>query len=274
MARDRAQRKRKATMASTADVHALYQQAVQCVEAEIDFVDETFKKLRRRKAKYLREDFCGTANAACEWVRRRRTNRAVAVDLDAEVLEWGRAHNVEPLGAAASQIELVNADVRDVDRGGMDAVLAMNFSYWVLHTRSGLRRYFENVRDALVEDGVFFLDAYGGYDAFREMKETTENDGFTYIWDQAWYDPITGRNRCHIHFRFPDGSRIKDAFVYEWRLWTLPEIREILEEAGFHDITVYWQGTDAETGEGDGEFTPAEHGEADAGWITYITALK
>ena len=274
MARDRAQRKRKATMASMADVHALYQQAVQCVEAEIDFVDETFKKLRQRKAKYLREDFCGTANAACEWVRRRRTNRAVAIDLDAEVLEWGRAHNVDPLGAAASRIELVNADVRDVDRGGMDAVLAMNFSYWVLHTRAGLRRYFENVRDALVEDGIFFLDAYGGYDAFREMKETTENDDFTYIWDQAWYDPITGRNRCHIHFRFPDGSRIKDAFVYEWRLWTLPEIREILEEAGFHDITVYWQGTDAETGEGDGEFTPAEHGEADAGWITYITALK
>ena len=274
MARDRAQRKRKATMASMADVHALYQQAVQCVEAEIDFVDETFKKLRRRKAKHLREDFCGTANAACEWVRRRRTNRAVAVDLDAEVLEWGRRHNVEPLGAAASRLELVDADVRDVDRGGMDAVLAMNFSYWVLHTRAGLRRYFENVRDALVEDGIFFLDAYGGYDAFREMKETTENDGFTYIWDQAWYDPITGRNRCHIHFRFPDGSRIKDAFVYEWRLWTLPEIREALEEAGFHDVTVYWQGTDAETGEGDGEFTPAEHGEADAGWITYITALK
>ena len=274
MARDRAQRKRKATMASMADVHALYQQAVQCVEAEIDFVDETFKKLRRRKAKYLREDFCGTANAACEWVRRHRTNRAVAVDLDAEVLEWGRAHNVEPLGAAASRIELVNADVRDVDRSGMDAVLAMNFSYWVLHTRAGLRRYFENVRDALVEDGIFFLDAYGGYDAFREMKETTENDGFTYIWDQARYDPITGRNRCHIHFRFPDGSRIKDAFVYEWRLWTLPEIREVLEEAGFRDVTVHWQGTDAETGEGDGKFAPAEHGEADAGWITYITALK
>ena len=274
MARDRAQRKRKATMASMADVHALYQQAVQCVEAEIDFVDETFKKLRRRKAKYLREDFCGTANAACEWVRRRRTNRAVAVDLDAEVLEWGRAHNVEPLGAAASRLELVNADVRDVDRAGMDAVLAMNFSYWVLHTRAELRRYFEKVRAALVKDGIFFLDAYGGYDAFREMKETTENDGFTYIWDQASYDPITGRNRCHIHFRFPDGSRIKDAFVYEWRLWTLPEIREILQEAGFHDVTVYWQGTDAETGEGDGKFTPAEHGEADAGWITYITALK
>ena len=274
MARNPAPRRRKETLASRADVHALYQQAVQCVEAEIDFVDETFAKLRRRKARYLREDFCGTANAACEWVRRRRTNRAVAVDVDAEVLEWGRRHNVESLGRSAWRIELVNADVRDVDRNGMDAVLAMNFSYWVLHTRAELRGYFEKVHDALVGDGVFFLDAYGGYDAFREMKETTENDGFTYIWDQAWYDPITGRNRCHIHFRFPDGSRIRDAFVYEWRLWTLPEIREILEEAGFRNVTVYWQGTDEQTGEGNGEFTPADHGEADAGWITYITALK
>ena len=78
-------------MASKADVHALYQQAVQCVEAEIDFVDETFAKLRRRKARHLREDFCGTANAACEWVRRRRTNRAVAVDIDDAVLQPGAA---------------------------------------------------------------------------------------------------------------------------------------------------------------------------------------
>ena len=209
----RRQRKGKETMASKADVHALYQQAVQCVEAEIDFVDETFTKLRRRKARFLREDFCGTANAACEWVRRRRTNRAVAVDIDAGVQEWGRRHNVELLGRSAWRIELVNADVLDVDRGGMDIVLAMNFSYWILHTRTGMRRYFEKVRDALVEDGVFFLDAYGGYDAFREMRETTGNDGFTYVWDQARYDPITGRQRCHIHFRFPDGSRIKDAWT-------------------------------------------------------------
>ncbi|MCY4468730.1 MAG: class I SAM-dependent methyltransferase [Thiotrichales bacterium] len=274
MARRHAPRKRKETMASKADVHALYQQAVQCVEAEIDFVDETFANLRRRKARRLREDFCGTAHAACEWIRRRRTNRAVAVDIDTDVLEWGRRHNVVPLGRSAWRIELVHADVLDVDRGGMDAVLAMNFSYWVLHTRAELRRYFERVRDALVEDGVFFLDAYGGYHAFREMQETTENDGFTYVWDQAWYDPITGRNRCRIHFRFPDGSGIRDAFVYEWRLWTLPEIREVLEEAGFRDVTVYWQGTDEKTGEGNGEFTPAEHGDADAGWITYVTALK
>ena len=261
-------------MASRAEVHALYQQAVQCVEAEIDFVDEIFAKLRRRKARHLREDFCGTASAACEWVgaagRTGRwpstsTPRSWRGDAGTTSSRWGDRRG----GSSWS-----TPTCWRWDRPGMDAVLAMNFSYWVLHTRAALRGYFEKVRDALAADGVFFLDAYGGYDAFREMKETTENEGFTYVWDQAWYDPITGRSRCRIHFRFPDGSGIEDAFVYEWRLWTLPEIREVLEEAGFRDVTVYWQGTDRRTGEGNGVFTPAEHGEADAGWITYVTALK
>ena len=91
------------TMAQRADLHALYQEAVQCVESEIDFVDETFFRLRGRRARVLREDFCGTANTACEWVRRRADNRAIAVDADPEVLDWGRKHNVAALGAAAAR---------------------------------------------------------------------------------------------------------------------------------------------------------------------------
>ena len=137
-----------------------------------------------------------------------------------------------------------------------------------------MRRYFRRVRDALVDDGLFFLDAYGGSDAYREMRERTELDDFTYIWDQATFNPINGDMSCHIHFSFPDGSRLRNAFSYHWRLWTLPEIREILAEAGFRRNTVYWQGTDEDSGEGNGEFEPSEVGEADPAWIVYIVAEK
>ena len=41
-------KKGRATMAIKADRHKLYEESVQCVEAEIDFVDETFKSLRNR----------------------------------------------------------------------------------------------------------------------------------------------------------------------------------------------------------------------------------
>jgi len=262
------------TMASKADRHVLYEDSVQCVEAEIDFVDATFKTLRNRRAHSLREDFCGTANTSCEWVRRRKRNHAIGVDLDSEVQQWGRKHHLAKLGKAQERVALLNENVLLVKNDPVDIVLAMNFSYWIFKDRDLLRRYFQNVYQGLVDDGVFFLDAYGGSDAYKEMRERTKYDDFTYIWDQASFDPITGDMLCKIHFSFPDGSRMKNAFTYDWRLWTLPEIRELLLEAGFKGVTVYWQGDDEDSDEGNGEFEPAERGEADEAWIVYISAQK
>ena len=79
--------------------------------------------------------------------------------------------------------------------------------------------------------------------------------------------------RCHIHFKFPDGSSLKKAFSYDWRLWTLPELSEILAEAGFARSATYWQGSD-EDGEANGVFTPTLQGEADDAWIAYLVAEK
>jgi len=266
-------KKKGPSMAERADRHVLYEKSVQCVEAEIDFVDETFTDLRDRKARMLREDFCGTANTSCEWVRRRRTNHAIGVDLDADVLAWGRENNVAKLGKAANRITLINDDVLEVQNDPVDVVLAMNFSYWIFKQRTLMRFYFRRVRDALVDDGILFLDAFGGSEAYIEVEESTKYDGFTYIWDQAEFNPINSETLCHIHFKFPDGSRMRNAFSYSWRLWTLPEIRELLEEAGFTRSTVYWQGTD-EDGEEDGEFEPTERGDADLAWIAYVVAEK
>jgi len=261
--------------ADQADRHILYQRAVQCVESEIDMVDETFHKLRGRKADTLREDFCGTANTSCEWVKRRENNRAWAVDLDESVLAWGQKNNVGALKeAVAERVILMHDDVLTVDTPPMDMVLAMNFSYWIFHSREALRGYFARIRDCLVGDGILFLDFYGGYESMREMKEETDHDDFVYVWDQDRYNPITGGIRCHIHFEFPDGSRIQRAFSYDWRLWTLPEIRELLTEAGFARVLVHWEGTDKKSGEGNGIFTSTEEGEADAAFICYVSAEK
>ena len=267
------------TRAETADRHRLYELAVQCAEAEIDFVDNTYKKLRGRRARLLREDFCGTANVCCEWVRRCKQNRAIGVDLDPEVLDWGRTHRLGALKPGqAGRISLLQKNVLTVHtEEAPDIVSAMNFSYWLFKERKELKGYFRQVHQQLADDGIFFMDAYGGYDSFREIEEEREiEDGdqtFTYVWEQAKYEPISGGLICHIHFDFPDGSRLERAFSYDWRLWTLPEIRELLTEAGFKRITVYWQGFDAD-GEPDGDFKPVSEGDADAGWICYLSAEK
>jgi hypothetical protein len=153
----------------------------------------------------------------------------------------------------------------------------MNFSYWLLKERAALLRYFRRVRRDLKDHGIFFLDAYGGYDSYRVITEERAIEGedgdFTYIWEQETYEPITGRLVCHIHFAFPDGSRMDRAFSYDWRLWSLPEIRGLLAEAGFRRVLCYWQGWD-ENGDPDGIFVPVEEGQPDAGWIAYLSAEK
>ncbi|RKZ46962.1 MAG: class I SAM-dependent methyltransferase [Gammaproteobacteria bacterium] len=261
-------------MADKADINVLYEQSVQCVESEIDFVDETFQQLRGRKAKLLREDFCGTANTSCEWIRRRKTNKAISVDLNNDVLKWGRQHKVGKLNKEQKKrITLINDNVLDVKTGKIDTALAMNFSYWIFEDRPTMIKYFKKIHKTLVDDGIFFLDAFGGYEAYQEMKERTEHDKFTYVWDQASYNPVTGHCQCYIHFKFKDGSKINKAFSYAWRLWSLPELTEMLTEAGFK-ATVYWEGTDEDTDEGNGIFEPSTEGEADAGWIAYIVAEK
>jgi hypothetical protein len=264
----------KQTMADSADRHVLYEKSVQATDFEYEFIDRNFKRIRGRKPYLLREDFCGTARMCCEWVRGRKRNRAIGVDLDPEVLQWGRDHHIAALKPdQKARVTLLQEDVTQVSTEPVDIVLAMNFSWQILEDRAVLRDYFTSVRDSLADDGVFFLDSFGGYDAYREIREKTEHDGFTYVWDQARYDPMSGHMRCHIHFHFDDGSKMKKAFTYEWRLYTLPEIREILMEAGFSNVTMYWQGWD-EDDEPDGDFQPATKGEADPGWICMISAEK
>lgn len=261
--------------AKTSDRHELYELSVQNVEGEIDFVDKVWERLRDRKAQRIREDFCGTFAAACEWIRRRDDNTAVGVDLSREVLDWGRHRNLPELAKdQIDRLEILEKDVRSSGVSEVDSVLAMNFSYFLFKTRKELLEYFKTVRGSLAEDGIFICDAYGGSDSFTEMEEERHLDGFTYVWDQNYYNPVTGDVVNHIHFRFPDGSSMDEAFTYEWRLWTIPEIRELLTEAGFGKVTVWWEGDDEAGEEGDGEFEPSERGEACPGWIAYLTAER
>lgn len=268
---------------ANSDRHILYERSVQHVDSEIDFLDKWFTKYRGRKASTLREDFCGTAAAACEWVRRRPTNVAAALDLHAPTLAWARRHNLSKLPEEArSRVHLFQRDVTDPgSEPGLvrrvDIVEAMNFSWQVFHTRDALRNYFRSVHSSLVDDGVFFMDFYGGSDATVECTERRRiggaRTGFTYVWDQHTYEPLSGMMQCYIHFEFRQGPAWRRAFSYYWRVWTLPEVRELLAEAGFRTVTVFWEGDDAK-GSGNGIFRPVTRGEACRAFISYITAQK
>ncbi|MBL8755603.1 MAG: class I SAM-dependent methyltransferase [Planctomycetes bacterium] len=275
MAVRRARRKPHYT-ARTADRHVLYQLAVQAPETDAAFYDRWFRKYTGRPLRFLREDFCGTAVLACHHVKRHRDNRALGVDLHWPTLAWGRIHNVKPLLDAEQQtrIELRQANVLDVRTPKVDAVLALNFSYSVWKTRDALRAYLENAYASLRPGGLLFADAWGGPDVLQQKTDKTRHRGFVYEWEQRAYDPISHDIVCAIHFAFPDGTRLRDAFVYEWRLWTLAELRELFAEAGFVDVDVLWEATDQKTGGGNGVFYRTRRGGMDEAWIAIVVGRK
>ena len=265
------QRKKSKLTAKTADRLALYQESVQNPDFEVDLASSYFKQRVGRPARSLREDFCGTAMLCAEWVKSHADRTATGVDIDASVLAWGREHNIAPLGDDAKRVRLLEADVRFPDRVRHDVVMALNYSYFCFQDRATLRGYFESVKTHLVEDGLFFLDLFGGWESQQVLVERRKQDGFRYVWHQAEFEPISAHFLGHIHFEFPDGTKLKKAFTYDWRLWTIPELRELLAEAGFGHVEVLWEKED-ENGEGTGIFRPKTRVENDPGFNAYLLA--
>lgn len=268
--------------ASTVDRHELYELSVQDPPTEVKFVSRTFKRLRGRPARSLREDFCGTAVFSLAWVRSHRERSAVGVDLDRDTLLWGLEQRIRPAGRDyESRLTLRNANVLEPVGPRVDVAVAYNFSYWCFTTRAELRAYFEAARAGLADDGVLFLDAYGGTEVpmadFNEREvddptgKVTDGESFSYEWEQLEYNPLTAHMACAIHFSFADGSRLDRAFTYAWRVWTLPELCELLSEAGFARVRI-WAEHEDEQGEGTGRYYEASELDNEGVWWVYLSA--
>ncbi len=254
-----------------ADKHLLYEWSVQATDFEVDFMDRVFRRLRGRRPRRLREDFCGTALLSVEWVRSRKDRVAVGLDLDTETLAWAEEHNLKPLGDARRRVQLLEEDVRTVTQPKADVICAYNFSYYGLFPLRELTAYFKQVRKSLKSDGLFFMDSFGGWESQQIMEEPREIDSpqgkFVYIWDQAGFNPIDNAITCHIHFKFAGGKRLKKAFTYQWRLYSPAEVCDALQEAGFTGSRVYW---DHSPKEDEDDYRQARRVENSPGWLTYI----
>jgi SAM-dependent methyltransferase len=263
-------------LARDADAHDLYERAVQDGPGDVDFLERVWHEVYgdRSQPVHFREDFCGTALLCAHWVQRSAERTAEGFDIDGATLEWGRERNLAPLGDVAGRVKLHEQDVRhDGDRPA-DILCAQNFSYQCFSERRQLADYFRKTRQHLSDTGILVVDVFGGSEAVEEIKEEREiEDGaFTYVWEQKSYHPATNHMECRIHFEFPDGSRIKNAFRYSWRLYSIPELRDVLTEVGYREVRTYFEEFD-EDGDGTGHFARNEEGEACEGWLAYLVAV-
>ncbi|MDG2250322.1 MAG: class I SAM-dependent methyltransferase [Gammaproteobacteria bacterium] len=268
----------KQTLADKADKFDCYQQSVQEPEHEIDIFDQAFREAYNRKALKLREDFCGTFAVCCYWVESDSKRSAWGVDLCEETLQWGKNNNLNKLKEKDSRrVTVMEQDVRERSTPQVDVLAAQNFSFWIFKTREEVLEYFKVAYANLAAEGVIVMDMMGGrdcYDSDLVDKRTIVKgkNGFKYHWEQAYFNPVNSHCKFYIHFKFADGSKIKKAFQYDWRFWTIPEVRELLMEAGFRDAVVYWE-EDTEDDE-DATWSKVDEAPNDYSWLCYVVGIK
>eukprot|EP00271_Cylindrocystis_brebissonii_P018244 TRINITY_DN5088_c0_g2_i1.p1 TRINITY_DN5088_c0_g2~~TRINITY_DN5088_c0_g2_i1.p1 ORF type:complete len:402 (+),score=100.11 TRINITY_DN5088_c0_g2_i1:137-1207(+) len=87
------------------------------------------------------------------------------------------------------------------------------------------------------------MDLYGGTSSECALKLKRKFGDFTYTWEQEAFDPVTRMTQISLHFRMTRTNKVlRRAFSYRWRLWTIPEAVECLEEAGFQKVVVWMRG--------------------------------
>ena len=256
------------------DKYDFYQRAVQSPEQDVKFLLNTYRKHRGCRPQTLCEDFCGTFLLCCQWVQAGRRAQATGVDIDPQPLAYGMKHNFSQLTPAEQKrCRVLQKSVLARSQLKHDIIAAQNFSYYLFKTRAELKRYFKSCYNRLNSRGILMLDAFGGADCMTAVEEVTKHKDFVYYWDQDSFDPITNEAKFYIHFKPRRGRKKLRVFKYDWRMWTLPEVREILLEAGFKKTQVYWEGTD-KNGEGNGIYRPAAKGEECEAWVAYVIGVK
>lgn len=228
--------------------HDLYEWCVQTPTMQARFLSAVHGGSTRA----LCEDFCGPASIARAWILLGGGRTGAGVDRDPEPLTHARLRAREQ-GIQDEALALHERDILDADARA-DVIAAFNFAVCELRERAALVAYLRSARARLEPGGVFAADVYGGSDAYARGETVravrTPIGEVIYTWEQRRADPLTGRVENAMHFRLPGGEVWRDAFVYDWRLWSVPELRDAMKEAGFTSTEVHVSYGGAIDGEG------------------------
>jgi SAM-dependent methyltransferase len=225
--------------------HDLYERCVQDPAALVPFL----LALHGSNPRVLAEDFCGSAALSREWLRKVPNAIAHATDIDPEMIAVARQR------CSASDLRLTCASVLHAPPTPADVIFAGNFSIGELHSRSDLLRYLALARQRLKPHAIFVCDTYGGESAFRlgaiqriiplatnEFDLGPAPSRIRYTWEHRAANPLSALVTNAIHFRVECNGEIihqlTDAFVYHWRIWSVPELVDALHQVGFSRVEI------------------------------------
>lgn len=255
------------------DKYKAYSTAVQAPETDARFLRRVYRETIGEEPYVLREDFCAAFEICAAWAGLGPKYKAIGLDIDPEPIEYGLGKLRSLSSDVQKRVSVLTQDVLKAKAPKADIVCALNFSYSIFKDRPTLLNYLKRVRRGLSQHGIIVMDNFGGPYTYAANVETRRYPGFTYQFEQTFLDPLTHEAQWAIHFIPKNGKKIKNAFTYDWRLWSIPELRDLLLEAGFRDVIYYLEGTDSK-GRGNGKFRWSTKGEEWGSWLSYIVGLK
>jgi SAM-dependent methyltransferase len=165
-----------------------------------------------------------------------RGYRVTGLDLSAYHLRLAK----QAARAAAVEVELVHADMREIPRGRrFDVIINCFTAFGYFEREREDQRVLDGVARALKPGGRFFIDTMnhdGLMGMFRESDALKRPDGGLSM-EFRHYDAQTGRINVDWVFVERDGTRRK-AF-HSLRLYTYPEFAAMLAKAGLRPVRAW-----------------------------------
>jgi D-alanine-D-alanine ligase len=172
---------------------------------------------------------CGEGRHAREFAA--RGFHVTGVDQSAEFIARGRAD-------APERMRLLVGDMREPVGSPYDLVTLLyhSFGFFADHENRDLLRGWA---ERLAPGGWFALDVWNRDRIVRQPlphREWRASDALT-VREEYRFDPLTGRSEVHYTYRYADGR----CYEYDasFRLYTLAELRALLDDAGLDVRAVY-----------------------------------
>jgi SAM-dependent methyltransferase len=194
-------------------------------EAEASFVAERLSPGAR-----ILDAPCGTGRISVPLAQ--RGFEVAGLDISHRVLEVARS--------AAPELDWRQGDMRELPwpDGSFDAVLNLWTAFGYFETQAEDERVLAEAARALAPGGVFIIDTINPAGLVRGFRPQGWNDlDGALLLERRELSLATGRIQSFWTFVGPDGARRELAFDH--RLYTPPELTDMLRRAGLEPVELY-----------------------------------